>query len=101
MELNHPIENPRYNKLDYIRNGVFASARVQFSLLLEEGCSLQQLGVIAAQLQAAIARAYTTAADGVANDFAGPPQTPPPWNTFPDTAGDEPPPADDNPFSPL
>jgi hypothetical protein len=100
MDLNHPITNPRYNKLDYLRNGVFASTRVQFSLLLEEGCSLQQLGTIAAQLQAAIARAYTVAAGGVASDFAGPIQEPPQWNTFPDASGDEPPPADDNPFSP-
>jgi hypothetical protein len=99
MGLNHPITNPRYNKLDYLRNGVFASARVQFSLLLEEGCSLPQLGVIATQLQAAIARAYTVAAGGVANDLAGPVQEPPQWNTFPDTSGDVPP-ADDNPFSP-
>jgi hypothetical protein len=99
MGLNHPITNPKYNKLDYLRNGVFASARVQFSLLLEEGCSLQQLGVIAAQLQAAIARAYTVAAGGVANDFAGPLQEPPQWNTFPDTPGDEPPLANDNPFA--
>jgi hypothetical protein len=98
MDLNHPITNPRYNKLDYLRNGVFASAKVQFSLLLEEGCSLQQLGVIAAQLQAAIARAYTVAAGGVANDFVGPVPEPPPWNTFPDVSGDKPP-ADDNPFA--
>lgn len=85
----HPIRNPLYNKIDYIRNGVFASARTQFALLLEEGASLQQLGIVAAQLQGAIARAYHAATDDAAGSMTGPVPSPPPWNTFPDAPGDQ------------
>ena len=93
----HPIDNPLYNKLDYIRNGMFSSARTQFALLLEEGCTVQQLAVITGQMQSAIARAYTTATMDVVSGCAGQVPPPPNWNTFPDPPAT---PADDNnPFA--
>lgn len=90
----HPIDQPLYNKLDYIRNGMFSSARTQFALLLEEGCTVQQLAIITGQMQSAIARAYTAATMEVVSGFSGQVQGPPNWNTFPDPP--TPPPADDN-----
>jgi hypothetical protein len=102
--MNHPIDNPKFNKLDYIRNGIFASTKMQFILLLEEGCSLQQLSGLVSQLQAAIARAYQQAAQDAANETIGPVPAPPLWNDFPDTPSDTPPdapptqPGGPNPF---
>lgn len=87
--MNHPIENPKFNKLDYIRNGIFAAARIQFTLLLEEGASLQQLGIIVSQTQAAIARAYQHAVQDAAGELAGPMPEPPTWNEFPETTPTE------------
>jgi hypothetical protein len=92
----HPINDPLYNKLDYIRNGMFSSARTQFALLLEEGCTVQQLAIITGQMQSAIARAYTAATMEVVSGFAGQVPQPPNWNTFPDPPAGEAPPADDN-----
>lgn len=57
----HPNQNPQYSKADYIRNSVFAIAKVNLALYLGEGANLHEAALLAGDLQQAIKIAYHSA----------------------------------------
>ncbi len=95
MQPPHPERNPQYSKADYIRNGVFAYAKVELALYLGEGASLQETAILAGQLQQCLQRAYHLAIQEAGLDIAGPSPAPPefgegldPNNPFLDNSGE-------------
>ncbi len=91
MQLPHPDHNPSFSKADYGRNAVFAVARVQLLLYIEEGASLQEALVLAQHMCECIHRAYHAALQQAGHDIVGPAPEPPPLGEGL---------SDDNPFSP-
>jgi hypothetical protein len=86
---NHPDRNPLYSKADYIRNAVFAVAKMHLTLYLSEGANLHEAAVIGKQLQECIHRAYYAALQDAGLDVVGKPPDPPPFGMGL---------SDDNPF---
>ena len=72
----HPNQNPQYNKSDYIRNTVFTVAKMNMSLYLTEGASLQETAELANHLQQAISLAYHSALKDAGVEVAGEPPAP-------------------------
>lgn len=77
------------SKADYIRNGTFGAARVQFSLLLQEGASIQDVAAMAQQMQGSIHRALHCAIEEAGIAITGQPPIMPEWGTGPNP-GNEP-----------
>lgn len=77
MQPPHPERNPQYSKADYIRNSVFAMAKVELALYIGEGASLQEAAMLTQQLQQCLQRAYHLAIQEAGLDVAGPSPDPP------------------------
>lgn len=86
----HPEKNPQYSKADYIRNAIYAVAKMEMALYMGEGASLPDTAILARQLQDAIHRAYHAAISEAGIDITGPYPAPP---TFGEGL------SDDNPFA--
>lgn len=86
----HPEQQPMYTKSDYIRNMVFAPAKVGLLLYIEEGASLHELRLLAQELQESIQRAFHCAVQEAGFNVGGPFPDPP---TFGEGL------SDDNPFN--
>jgi len=90
-QLPHPDRNPSFSKADYGRNAVFAVAKVQLMLYIEEGASLQEALGLGQQMCECIHRAYHAALHEAGHNLIGPAPEPPPFGMGL---------SDDNPFSP-
>lgn len=88
--MNHPETNPQYSKADYIRNAIYAVAKMEMALYVGEGANLTETAVLARQLQDAIHRAYHAAITEAGIDITGPHPDPPQFGQGL---------SDDNPFS--
>lgn len=73
----HPDHNPQFSKSDYIRNSVFAIAKMNMCLYLSEGANLQETAKLAQHLQEAIKLAYHSALQDAGVNTTGQPPTPP------------------------
>ena len=73
----HPEGNPSYTKSDYIRNSMFANARMMLALYITEGATLHEAVALTRQLQDCIQRAYHAAVQEAGFDLGGPYPTPP------------------------
>jgi hypothetical protein len=89
-QLPHPERNPSYSKADYIRNAVFAVAKIEFGLYIGEGASLHEAAHLAQHLQECIHRAYHVAIQEAGIDITSLPPEPPQFGEGL---------SDDNPFN--
>lgn len=74
---NHPETHPQYSKADYIRNAIYAIAKMEMALYMGEGASLPETAMLARNLQDAVHRAYHAAIQEAGVDITGPYPAPP------------------------
>lgn len=70
----HPNKNPVFSKGDYIRNNIFAQAKMMLGLYLSEGASLHEASHLTRELQEVVRQAYHVAVHEAGLNVAGPQQ---------------------------
>ena len=73
----HPERNPQYSKSDYMRNAIYAVAKMELALYMGEGGSLPEAAMLARHMQDAIHRAFHAAIQEAGVDITGPFPDPP------------------------